>query len=90
MSQYLRKGLLGLDEVLSILHEAEALLADREFEVSSKHIMQLVASSRCSAYDCEFVALAEYLGVPLVTADARILREFPQVGKALGSWFGEF
>jgi predicted nucleic acid-binding protein len=45
--------------------------------------MQLVNRSECSAYDCEFVALAKYLGVPLVTADNKLLREFPGIAKSL-------
>ena len=39
-------------------------------------------SSGCSAYDCEAVALAQALEVPLVTTDAAILHEFP--GQAVG------
>lgn len=40
--------------------------------------MGLVAKSACSAYDCEFVALAKSTGYPLVTEDARIVRTFPE------------
>jgi predicted nucleic acid-binding protein len=31
-----------------------------------------------SAYDCEFVALASALSVPLVTADKAVLKAFPR------------
>lgn len=87
LSQYLRKNLLALNEVLLIIQQAEKLLVDKEYEISSAHIMQLVNSSHCSAYDCEFVALAQYLDVPLITADKKILREFPNVTKSLDSYF---
>ena len=66
LAQYLRKKLLNINEILLIIQQAEKLLADHEYEVSSAHIMQLVKSSQCSAYDCEFVALAQYLCVPLL------------------------
>ena len=79
---YLRKNYLSFDEVLLIIDQAEKLLTDNEYEVPSAHIMQLVSSSKCSAYDCEFVALAQYLDVPLVTADKKILREFPVCAKS--------
>ena len=82
LSQYLRKNLLTFREVLLILEQAEDLLCDNEYEVPSAQIMQMVNSSSCSAYDCEFIALAGHLGVPLITADKRILREFPEIAKS--------
>ncbi len=86
LSQYLRKGILSLDNILIIIQQAEKLLDDNEFKVSSAHIMQLINSSSCSAYDCEFVALAQYLDLPLITADKKILREFPKVAKSLDTY----
>ena len=86
LSQYLRKGILSLDNILIIIQQAEKLLDDNEFKVSSAHIMQLINSSSCSAYDCEFVALAQYLDIPLITADKKILREFPKVAKSLDTY----
>lgn len=83
LGQYLRKNILGIDEVLLIMDQAEKLLNDNEYEVPSVFIMHLLGSSKCSAYDCEFVALAQYLGVPLVTADKQILHEFPAVAMAI-------
>ncbi len=88
LAQYLRKNLLDLDEILLIIQQAEKLLTDHEYEISSAHIMQLVKSSQCSAYDCEFIALAQYLNVPLITADKRILREFSKISKTATSYLG--
>jgi predicted nucleic acid-binding protein len=85
LSQYLRKNLLSFEEVLLILEQAEDLLSDNEYEVPSAHIMQMVNTSRCSSYDCEFIALARYLGVRLMTADKTLLREFPETAKSLDS-----
>jgi predicted nucleic acid-binding protein len=82
LSRYLRKEILSLDETLHIIQQAEQLLSDNEYQISSVHIMQLVHSSSCSSYDCEFVALAQYLGVALITADKKILRHFPRIAKS--------
>jgi len=50
-----------------------------QYNVISHRILALAARSRCSAYDCEFVVLAQELGVPLVTTDAQVLQAFPTV-----------
>jgi hypothetical protein len=62
---------------------AEALLAGQDEPVASEQVLQLAHSSRCSAYDCEFVAAAQQLGVPLVTEDRAVLVAFPDVARPL-------
>ena len=52
-------------------------------------VLDLAAASSCSAYDCEFVALAQDLGVRLVTVDKQVLKEFPTVAIALGEFVAE-
>jgi predicted nucleic acid-binding protein len=52
-------------------------------EVDSQQVLSLVAASNCSAYDCEFVALAQELGVVLVTVDKRLLDNFPDITASL-------
>jgi len=54
-----------------------------EFSVSSLDVLKLAAQSRCSAYDCEYVALARELNVPLVTTDRQILSDFPDTSISL-------
>lgn len=80
----LRRGNVSLETALEIADGAESQLRGREFSVPSDEVLARVAKSDCSAYDCEFVVLAEELGVPLVTTDAKILRSFPAVAKPLG------
>ena len=63
--------------------KAEASFERSEFAVSSDAVLQLVARSNCTAYDCEFVALAHAERVQLVTADRQILHEFPEVAISL-------
>lgn len=83
LAGYLRKGRLTFDEALAIQLEAELLLEDAEHEPDSKRVLELVQASSCSAYDCEFVALAEALGMPLVTMDAKLIKAFPKIAKSL-------
>ncbi len=71
-----RKEVLAIDKALSIVDEAERWLAGYEYSVISRHVLTLADRSGCSAYDCEFVALAQDLGIPLVTTDRQILKAF--------------
>jgi len=57
---------------------AQKDLGAQEYTVPTERIMKLVLASDCTAYDCEYVALAQDLGVPLVTTDELILRAFPK------------
>jgi predicted nucleic acid-binding protein len=86
LAGYLRRGQLELSEVMERLALAEALLRGREFAVESERVMELVHRSSLSAYDCEYVALADQLGVPLVTNDARLVAAFPGRVVALGDF----
>jgi predicted nucleic acid-binding protein len=60
---YVRKRRIHLDDAISLMAEAEVLMQGREFEVESTRVLELAESSKCSAYDCEYVTLAEQLGV---------------------------
>jgi len=83
LALYLRKNLLSFDQAYAIQTKAEILLADSEYEVPSLDVMRLVESSTCSAYDCEFVALAKRLNTKLVAADKKILKEFSGIAVTL-------
>jgi predicted nucleic acid-binding protein len=74
--QSLRHGLLSLDEILTIMNRAEALMKNNGYQMSSSRVLRLAADSGCSAYDGEFVALALDLGVPLVTSDRALIEKF--------------
>ena len=65
------------------MEEAESLMVDQEFSPSSLSVLTLINSSPCSAYDCEFVALAKHFDIKLVTQDKKILPEFPEMAVAL-------
>src|SRR5206468_4793629 len=77
LGQYMRRGALSLSDALQLIREAELLMEGAEYEVESSQVLSLVASSRCSAYDCEFPALAREVGVPIVTSDVEITSRFP-------------
>jgi predicted nucleic acid-binding protein len=73
----LRQRVITLDAALEIAALAEAQMEGHEFLVTSAAVLSLVARCPCSAYDCEFVALAQQQKVPLLTVDRQLLRAFP-------------
>ncbi|MEZ4637361.1 MAG: type II toxin-antitoxin system VapC family toxin [Caldilineaceae bacterium] len=79
LALYVRQTILTLDEAFSILDAADELMAGNAYEVSAYRVLQLTQQSGCSAYDCEFVVLAEDMQVPLVTSDRKILTAFPNL-----------
>jgi len=78
LAGYLRRRTLSFEAAGAIQAEAEGLLAGNEHLVDSLRVLELVRDSDCSAYDCEFVALAMRLGTKLITMDAKLLRAFPR------------
>lgn len=74
----IKNRFVDYEVAVEIIGEAERLMAGHEYAISSLDILRLAADSKCSAYDCEFVALAMELKIPLVTMDQKILAEFPR------------
>jgi predicted nucleic acid-binding protein len=85
LAGYMRRKTLTFEAARDLQLEAESLLAGAEHEVDSRQVLELVRDSDCSAYDCEFVALAMTLGVKLVTMDAKLLKAFPKYAVALSA-----
>jgi predicted nucleic acid-binding protein len=85
LAGYLRRGSLTFQQAHSIQREAEDFLAGAEYEVDSLNVLELVRDSECSAYDCEFVALAMKLDTKLVTMDGKLLRGFPGIAVSLSA-----
>jgi len=77
LTAYLRRGLLSRLQIGRILSAADEALTGGEHIIPDNLVLYIVESSTLTAYDCEFVALASMLGVPLVTADRAVLKAFP-------------
>jgi predicted nucleic acid-binding protein len=84
LTGYRRDGSLSSTDARRIMAAAESGLAGREHHLPSDRVLDVVEHGRLSAYDGEFVALAEILGVTLVTEDRAILTAFPDRAVSLG------
>lgn len=78
LAGYIRRG-MTLVKAQQIMADALLIMAKRQVAPQSSRVLDLVSRNTCTAYDCEFVALAEQLNVPLVTADGPLLKSFPNL-----------
>ena len=85
LAGYLRRKAITFEQANSLQREAESLLEGAEFELESLAVLELVRDSDCSAYDCEFIALAMKLDTKLITMDKKLLRAFPKRAIALSA-----
>jgi predicted nucleic acid-binding protein len=86
LALYMRKKIIKLEQAQRIMDEARELLKGREYEVPSYEVLRLASESSCSAYDCEFIALANDLKTPLITVDKQLLKAFPSTAVSLKSY----
>ena len=79
----MRRKPISFQHAQNLQKEAESLLAGGEYEIDSPTVLELVRDSDCSAYDCEFIALAIKLQTRVVTAGKQLLRAFPRCAISL-------
>ncbi len=83
LMKYINHAGMNFETAISSLRVAEEAIAGREYTVDARKVLELAMQSKCSAYDCEYVALAQDLGVPLVTTDKQILKAFPKTAVSM-------
>jgi len=84
-----RRGDLSSRQAILVMEKAEVLLHGAEYRVASSAVLLLAETSTLSAYDCEFVVLAEQKNVPLVTCDRAILRACRNIATSLATFGAE-
>ena len=87
--KYMQFSGMSLDAAMLAAQTAEEFVDQRDHKVGSEKVLELAGRSKCTAYDCEYVALAMDLGVPLVTTDRQLLRAFPKVAMSLEKFVGK-
>jgi predicted nucleic acid-binding protein len=77
---------LSLEDALTAFRHATRLVIDAPAPADTGRILTLARRARASAYDCEYVALAEGLDLALVTGDGRLAKLFPEVAVTLSDF----
>ena len=78
LTGYIRAGHLTQTDAENAMHNAASCLLGGEHFVTDHAVFSLVAHSKCTAYDCEFVALAQALSTVVITEDRALLSSFPK------------
>lgn len=68
---------LPLAQALEHWDVAQDLIGERTYQMAPVDVLRLAAQSGRSAYDCQYVAIAQQLDEWLVTSDVGILTAFP-------------
>jgi predicted nucleic acid-binding protein len=77
LATLMRLRQLPLRQALAAFSAAEALVTDATVEPSTEECLRLAARGKVSAWDAEFVFVAEAAGLPLVSADKKLARAVP-------------
>ena len=83
LTLYMRRQHMSLAQALATMEKAEALWRNREYAVPSEDVLELTSRFKVSAYDAEFVVLAQRLNCPLITYDGPILHLFPNIARTV-------
>jgi len=81
-------GALDEEQALFLWRSSSIFLDTTEVEPDGEQVLEIAMNSGISAYDAHFVAVANELGVPLVTADKRLLVRCEDVAISITSFAG--
>jgi len=67
------------EQALDIWEKVSTVLIDNECEPSVSKVIGLVAKYEITAYDGQFIAIAQEMGIPCVTEDEELQEKFPGI-----------
>jgi predicted nucleic acid-binding protein len=76
-------AVLNRQQAFSTWWIAVDLFSGREIEPDGDRVLSLALDRKISAYDAHFVAVADELGVSLVTGDRAVTRQCPDIAVAI-------
>lgn len=86
LATYVKYGGANVEDVVSIWEESERFLSDRECSPNMVDALRLAAEHHLTAYDAQFVALAQSLDCWLVTEDQQLLKKLPDTACSMSQF----
>jgi len=77
---YVRRKLITPAHLVEVVKEWHLLAPEVHRHLADDTlVIHRAAESGCTAYDCEYVVLAEVMDIPLLTWDKQVLAAFPDI-----------
>ena len=86
LALYVRKNILSLDAAKEAFEHAAILMQSREIPVPHSRALEMASETGLSAYDCEFLVVAQEVNSQLLTEDKKVLERFPELAVSLNEF----
>ena len=83
LATFTREGGATLADARRLWRQATQLFGSLERRVDMESALALADAQRISAYDAQYIALAQQLQTVCVTEDRRLRRAFPEVARSM-------
>ncbi len=81
LATHVRNGGLQAHLSVELLSDAIDLMKGRSFEVIPDRVLSVANRIGCSAYDAQYVSLAEDMGLQLYSFDRRLVQKCPDIAR---------
>jgi predicted nucleic acid-binding protein len=88
LATYARRGGGSLEEVQDVWQRTLVFLARRERQADMGLALELAVQYGISAYDAQYIALAQQAGTYCITEDGRLIRIFPAIAMSMEDFCG--
>ncbi len=76
---YERTGGLTREQSVELLEDAVALMDGASYDLPPERVLTVARQTNCSAYDSQYITLAQDLGLKLYTCDKRVISKCPGI-----------
>jgi len=76
---YERTGGFTREQSVELLEDAVALMDGASYDLPPERVLTVARQTNCSAYDSQYIALAQDLGLKLYTYDKRVISKCPGI-----------
>jgi predicted nucleic acid-binding protein len=82
-AQLVRHRAISAESAVAGLESAAGIVHLRDQDPPAARILEIASRLEVSAYDATYLALAEAVGLPLITEDRRLMRAAPGITRSL-------